>query len=191
MPRTLLTTSFVALSLVVVVPAFAADPAPSGSAPATPAKSPLVNPDLDPEALYQQFEEMLSGKQLIGSFTTAGQEGQPLKEDKYTLEKVTRLENGLWQFVARIQYEDRDMKFPLALPVRWAGNTPVITIDKLIIPGMGTFSARILFHDGQYAGTWSAGDHGGLMFGRVAPLEEKAPAAETTDQPKADSSGDK
>jgi hypothetical protein len=166
-----------------------AEPSAANDSPSKPAKSPLVNPDLDEETLYKQFEEMLSGKLMIGSFTTTGQEGQPLKEDKYTLEKVSRLENGLWQFVARIQYDGRDMKFPLALPVRWAGNTPVITIDKLVIPGMGAFSARVLFHDGQYAGTWSAGDHGGLMFGRIAPLEEETkeeqPKTESADQPKA------
>jgi len=49
----------------------------------------------------------------------------------------------------------------------WSGNTPVITLDNLWIPGMGTFSARVLIHQGRYAGTWSHGDKGGHLFGRI------------------------
>jgi hypothetical protein len=30
------------------------------------------------------------------------------------------------------------------------------------------FSARIVFYDGAYAGTWSGGpDHKGIMFGKI------------------------
>ena len=31
--------------------------------------------------------------------------------------------------------------------------------------------ARILIHQGRYAGTWGAPDHGGLMFGKIVKNE--------------------
>ncbi len=55
----------------------------------------------------------------------------------------------------------------LPLTVKWAGDTPVITLTDMMVPGLGTYTARVLFHRGRYAGTWSASDHGGEMWGRI------------------------
>ena len=117
----------------------------------------------------QAFAETLTGVQLIGRYTTWDNVDEPQK-DTYTLDKVAKLQGDLWMFVARIQYGDHDAKLPLPLSVQWAGDTPVITLDKLPVPGFGTFSARIVIHGDQYAGTWDGGDHGGHMFGRVVPI---------------------
>ncbi len=151
--------------------------------PAAPKKKPVP----DQATLDQQFQELLSGSQLVGSFTTLNADGseKPPAVDRYTIESVKPLKNGFWQFVSRIQYEDRDVKLPLALEVKWAGDTPVITLTNVLVPGLGTFTARVLFYGNQYAGTWSAGDHGGHMFGRV----EKLPADAA--QPKSDSKAEK
>jgi hypothetical protein len=55
--------------------------------------------------------------------------------------------------------------------VRWAGDTPMIQVSDLSIPGLGDeFSARVLFYQGRYAGTWSHGKVGGTMFGRIEKL---------------------
>jgi hypothetical protein len=138
------------------------------------------------EELEKQFAESLSGATLVGRFTIVeeGQE-QPLKEDRYTLGKVFKLPNGLWQFETRIQYGNHDVKLPLALNVKWAGDTPMISMTDIAVPGLGTFTARVLFYRGQYAGTWSGKDHGGHMFGKI----EKAGAdqsAEKTDAAKSE-----
>lgn len=120
------------------------------------------------EALEKDFAETMSGATLVGRFTTLDEKGEhPLKEDRYTLGKVYKLPNGLWSFETRIQYGERDVKVPLALEVKWAGDTPVITLTDLLVPGIGTFTSRVLVYRGEYAGTWSAGDHGGQMFGRI------------------------
>ena len=66
---------------------------------------------------------------------------------------------------------------PIAIKVLWAGDTPVMTLDDFTIPGIGTFSARVLFHGDRYVGTWQHGDVGGAMWGRVQKIEAK-PAAE-------------
>lgn len=148
-----------------------------------------AKPDPPIEELERQFSQNMSGATMIGRFTTDGAPAdQPLKEDRYTLGNVVKLPNGKWQFETRIQYEGRDMKMPLAVDIKWAGDTPVITVTDMAVPLMGTFTARVLFFRDQYAGTWSAGDHGGLMFGRIerAGSEKPAAAAETKSDAKPD-----
>ncbi len=126
------------------------------------------------QQLEQQFAETLSGATLVGNYTINGVDSdKPLKTDRYTLGKVTKVNsdsgtpNDFWSFETRIQYGDHDVKLPLALQVKWAGDTPVITLTDVGIPGLGTFTARVLVFRGQYVGTWQHGDHGGAMFGKI------------------------
>ena len=46
-------------------------------------------------------------------------------------------------------------------------STPVIVVDKVPVPGGGTYSARVLIYEKTYAGTWTGGDHGGLLNGVI------------------------
>lgn len=132
----------------------------------TPA--PAAAPKPTQEELEKQFAETMSGSVMIGNFTTTGQPADtPLKEDGYAIDRVSKRPNGKWLFESTMKSGDREVKMPLVLDVKWAGDTPVITLTDFGIPGMGTFTARVMIFRGQYAGTWSAGDHGGLMFGRV------------------------
>ena len=129
---------------------------------------PPATPVPDQATLEKQFEQTMSGATLSGFFTVAGrQDGQPLKEEKYTISKVSKLKNGFWLFQSRIQYGTHDATLALPLEVRWAGDTPVITLTNYTVPGFGKFTCRIAVYKNQYAGTWSGGDHGGQMFGRV------------------------
>lgn len=122
------------------------------------------------EALEQEFERNLSGATLVGAFTLNGApEDAPLNREKYTIHKVKKLQGDVWLFNARIEYGGKDVTVPIPLTVKWAGDTPVITLTDLAIPGMGSFTARVLFYRNEYAGTWDAGDHGGQMFGKIVP----------------------
>jgi hypothetical protein len=40
-------------------------------------------------------------------------------------------------------------------------------MTNLSIPRMGSYTARVVLYRGQYAGTWSAKDHGGQIFGKI------------------------
>ncbi len=136
------------------------------------------------EELEQKFSAKLSGATLVGQFTVSDvNDGKPLAQDKYQLGKVYKLPNGLWSFEARIQYGEHDVKLPLALPVKWAGDTPVISVTKVTFPGLGTYSARVLFYDDSYAGTWSGSTHGGEMWGKIV-REDVEKAAETAAEEK-------
>ncbi|MBI2825435.1 MAG: hypothetical protein HYX69_12180 [Planctomycetia bacterium] len=170
------------------------DASPVGAQAGQETAQPAAPKKLDRASLERQFEETLSGATLIGTFTVTGQNadnGKKLNEEKYTINEVKKIKDDLWQFKARIQYGGHDLTVPLALEVKWAGDTPVITLTDMPVPGFGTFTARVLIYRGEYAGTWSGGDHGGQLFGRIVkkgePLdkpEEKTGSGSAESKPK-------
>jgi len=114
----------------------------------------------------KEFEQMLTGATLVGKFTSKGSD--KLHEDKYTISKVTKMPAGIWLIHTRVQYGERDVTAPVPVKVVWAGDTPMITLTDAGIPGLGTFTARVLFYRNEYAGTWSSSKgHGGQMFGVI------------------------
>jgi hypothetical protein len=126
---------------------------------------------LPEEVRYQRLTKMLTNVKLVGHFTIDGKPLKDLQEEAYEIKSAKKLPDGdLWMLICRIQYGGKDVSLPLALPIQWSGNTPVISLEKFTIPGMGTFSARVVLHDGKYAGTWSHDAVGGHLFGRIEPL---------------------
>src|SRR5882724_11978905 len=121
----------------------------------------------------KQFQEMLTGATLIGHSTRTNKEGLAPGEERYTIDKVSKLTGDTWLFQARIQYGSHDLPLPIPVTIKWAGDTPVITLTDLKLPGLGTFTARILLYRDRYAGTWSGGDHGGEMFGKIERVTPK------------------
>jgi hypothetical protein len=71
-----------------------------------------------------------------------------------------------------VKYGDKDVTVPIPLEIKWAGDTPVITLTDLAIPGLGTFTARVLIYDDRYAGTWQHGKVGGSLFGKIEKIEK-------------------
>jgi hypothetical protein len=122
----------------------------------------------------KDFEQMLSGATLSGHFTRG--EGGQLSKDEYVIEKVTKVKDDLWRFETRIRYGGKEVTAPLVLPVKWAGDTPVITLTDMTLPGLGTFTARVVLYRGQYAGLWSGKGHGGgQLFGRIVKSTAAGP----------------
>jgi hypothetical protein len=183
----LLKMSLALLACSMMVPGASADETKKKETPAAvspAAESPAADGDKAQAEREAQFAELLSGATLVGHFTTSGEKatGSP-KEEKYTITKISKIQGDLWLFQVRIQYGDRDVTLPLPLPVKWAGDTPMIYLNNMPIPGMGTFSARVVFAEGKYAGTWSAKDHGGHLYGRIVSAEtEKEEAAVEKDK---------
>ena len=138
------------------------------AAPATPEK-----PKPSPAELESRFKATLTRATLSGRWCgiQAGQLG-PDKEDKYTILGVTKLAPESWLISARIQYGKVDIVAPIPVQVKWAGDTPVITLDNVGIPGGNSYSARVLIYEKTYAGTWSGGDHAGLLHGVITNEKE-------------------
>jgi len=124
-------------------------------------------PSIDIQAdLEQKFQQMMSGVTLIGHSASLKDESVA-GEEKYVIEKVSKLGGETWLFHVRIQYGSHDVPVPLPVTIKWAGDTPVITINNLTIPGLGAYTARVLLYQDQYAGIWSSKDHGGQLFGKI------------------------
>jgi hypothetical protein len=124
-----------------------------------------------------ELEQALTHATLVGRFTTTGEDGGRLTEERYELGEVKHLGKGQWLIQARIKYRDRDLTLPLALPIHWAGDTPVITVDNVAFPGLGTYSARVMIYHDHYAGFWTGNNHGGHLFGLVERGENRAAPA--------------
>ena len=115
--------------------------------------------------LEKQFQAALTNTTLTGFFTVG--DSPETRPDKYTIENLTKLEGNIWKFDARIQYGGKDYRASVNVPVKWAGETAVLSMAQYAITGQGVFSARILIHNGMYAGTWGNQATGGKMFGMV------------------------
>jgi hypothetical protein len=138
----------------------------------TPAGSP--NRPLDPR--FEHLTKMLSNVKLVGQFTVIGKDGPAAKEE-YTIMKVDKLPEGdTWLFHCRIKYGQHDLTLPLPLDVKWADDTPVITLTNFPIPPLGTFSSRVVLHDDKYAGTWRHDNVGGHLFGTIQKVTDTKPA---------------
>lgn len=125
----------------------------------------------DQAELERLFADKLSGCVFAGSYSvTAGAEEKSAVMEKYTITKISKFKDELWHFNAKWQIGKNEFPIVLPLTVKWAGDTPVITLDNLTIPGLGTFSSRVLIHGDWYAGTWLHGKVGGHLWGRIEPI---------------------
>ncbi len=160
---TLLTALTVLLSLASH--GVAAQDAPK--LPFDPSKKAADGTDLN--KLEREFQAALSGSTLVGSFTINGKEGPgALRKERYTISQVSKVANDVWRFDARVQYGKVDVTVPMPLYVKWAGDTAVIQLTNMKIPGLGeAFTARVLIYRDEYAGTWAHGRVGGQMFGKI------------------------
>ncbi len=120
------------------------------------------------EELEAKFTATLTNATMAGRWYLI-RDGKltPEKEDRYEIKGVSKTLNGSWLISARIQYGKFDMVLPVPVKVEWAGDTPVIIVDKMGLPGGNLYSARVVIHDDSYAGTWSGGEVRGLMNGMI------------------------
>lgn len=126
-----------------------------------------VSPNPRRSLLFKQFEETLTNARMVGQFTFVGKDVPPIKES-YTIHSVKKMSQGdYWIFNARIKYGKTDITLPMPLQVKWAEGKPVIYLDNVTIPGLGTFSSYTVIDGDKYAGTWQHGDVGGHMFGII------------------------
>ena len=145
--------------------AVAADPPPT--------TEPVEREALPMSPAEQAFADAMSGAALVGQFTVG--EAMAPKPERYELGQVRKVGEHKWVIPARIRYGDHDVTLPITLPVKWAGDTAVIIVDNVGFPGLGTYSARVMIHNGRYAGYWHGADHGGHLFGAI---EKEKPNAE-------------
>ena len=124
-------------------------------------------------ALEAKFAKTLTDSIFVGRWSLVRDgELSPEKDEKYTIHSAVKVgDNDQWIITARVQFGQADVSVPVPVQVKWAGDTPVISVTNLGIPGLGSYTARVVVYDGTYAGTWSGKNYGGLLNGviRKAP----------------------
>lgn len=133
-----------------------------------------------PESLTQterEFVERMRNVTMVGTFTVAGRESRTPRPDRYDIESVEKVGDDLWRFNASMDCCGMNGRtLPIVVPMRWVGDTPVIMMTNTSLPGIGTFTVRVLFHGDSYSGTWEhVGEGGGLMAGRIEKQAGKKP----------------
>lgn len=148
----------------------AQEPAATSQPPAASQDKPQA-PSVD-QALLDKLERYLTGSKWTGNFTMVGKESQKLNPETYEITKAKHAGGDSWQLTARIKYGDKDRTVDLPpLEIKWVNDSPVITVDKMLIPLMGVFDARVIIRNNKYAGTWSHNEVGGHLFGVIERLK--------------------
>jgi hypothetical protein len=133
--------------------------------------------DAERARLEEDFRRTLTGATLSGRWrlTEDGALGAE-KDEKYTIQSATKVAGDVWIIAARIQYAGKDVTVPVPVKVKWAGDTPVISVTDVGIPGLGTYTARVMVYRGLYTGTWFGPGHGGVLSGTITgePTSERA-----------------
>ncbi len=120
----------------------------------------------------------MRGAVLAGNFTVFDREAESeaaegespevkLRAERYEIEKAVKQVGDIWTFHARIKFGDTDVTVPVPVKLSRAGDTPMVSVTDLGIPGVGTYTARVAFYRDAYAGMWWGKNHGGNMFGQI------------------------
>ena len=149
----------------------------SGSSAAVESPEQLAQPateDAEITELHDRLAKYLTGTKWTGQFTMSNKEVGDLTQEEYYILSAEKMEEGdYWKLVARIKYGKNDLTIPLPLEIKWADQTPVITVDQMLVPTLGTFDARVLIRNGKYSGTWTHNEVGGHLFGTIEKLSEE------------------
>ena len=145
---------------VLAVPHAIADDAKSPSA-ATDSASPSAEQEA-------KLTAALADATLRGRWAPIkdGQLG-PEKEDAYQIVSAKKVEGDKWVVNARLKYGGQTMDVPVPAVVKWAGDTAVLLFDNVNFGGPRSYSARLMITGNTYLGSWSGGDHGGVLYGLI------------------------
>jgi hypothetical protein len=130
-----------------------------------------------------KFKTTLTNAVMDGRFCMVAKGALgPDKAEKYTISGVEKTAEGQWTITAKIEYGGLSFDAPVPVQVKWAGDTPVIIVDNVGFPGTAKYSARVMIYGDTYSGTWSGGDHGGLMHGVIKKAEARAEEKKAEDK---------
>jgi hypothetical protein len=117
----------------------------------------------------ERFKALLTNAFLRGRWAPLkdGELGEEKTGDKYNIVSVTKGTGENWTVSAKMKYREQEIVLPIPVQMKFVGDTAIMIVDKLAIPGGGTYSARLLFYERTYSGTWSGGRGGGMLYGVI------------------------
>jgi len=165
--------------LLVMLPAYA-----NPDAPATPAADPppaeKPAPPADTAAMTEAeaaFAAMLTNATLRGSWAPIDKSllGEEHK-DGYRILQARKLDGNRWALMSRLKFQGQEITVPFPVTVHFAGDAAVLVLDNIPLADGSLWSARVLFHDDVYAGSWwgaNKAEKSGVISGTIT--REPAP----------------
>ena len=131
-----------------------------------------IGPVVDAASLTdaeRQFADRMRGVTMVGTFSVWGREDRTPRTDRYEIASVEKIGEELWRFNTKMDCCGLNgSSVPIAVPMRWVGDTPMIMMTNTGLPGIGTYSVRVFFYGDHYSGTWqNEKGIGGFMSGRI------------------------
>ena len=83
-------------------------------------RKPAAGPTLN---LEKQFEQMMTGVLLVGHSTLDNRDGVS-GEERYSIDRVTKLSGYVWMFQARMKLSGHEIPRPTPVPIKWQGTGP-------------------------------------------------------------------
>lgn len=120
-----------------------------------------------------KFVAMLRNATLRGTWAPLqqGQLGETRKDDGYRIVRVEKKEGDKWSLVYLVNYQGREIEYPMPVTVKFAGDTAVLILDNVRAGrGRANWSARVMFHENVYTGRWwetGNKEHGGTIEGVI------------------------
>jgi hypothetical protein len=105
------------------------------------------------------FAAMLKNATLRGSWAPIDKRllGEE-QEDGYRIVRAEKISGSQWTLISRFKFQGKEVNVPFPVIVHFAGDAAVMALDKIPLGDGSLWSARILFHDDVYAGSWWGAD---------------------------------
>jgi len=145
--------------------------------PPRPQQGALPTGDAPLSAAEAAFAAMLTNATLRGSWAPIDKRllGEEHK-DGYRILRAEKKGDSRWALVSRMKFQGQEITVPFPVTVHFAGDVAVLILDKIPLGDGSVWSARILFHDDVYAGSWWGADKAeksGVVSGTITrdPVE--------------------
>ncbi len=115
------------------------------------------------------FAAMLENATLEGTWApVSGERVGEEKADRYQISRAVEKGGEKWDIVWKVRHQGQLVDYPIAAEVKFAGDVAVLVLDAVPVGDGGTWSARVMFHEGVYTGRWwNAAGKGGTVSGVV------------------------
>ncbi|MEM7014309.1 MAG: hypothetical protein AAF585_22840 [Verrucomicrobiota bacterium] len=119
------------------------------------------------------FIAMLKNATLKGTWApvAGGQIGED-KDDAYHIVGAVKKDGDNWHIVTKVKHQEQEFEYPIPVIVKFAGDTAVMILNDSPTGDGGKWSARVMFHNDVYAGSWwNTAGKAGTIAGTVSRAE--------------------
>ena len=109
--------------------------------PAEPTAKGAATQPVDQERLDKEFTQRMTNVVMNGQYTVGN---RPPKADKYTIVSVQKLKGDDWLFRAQVHFYEKAFVMPMIVPVKWAGDTAVISVTVMASTYIGSVTTGAL-----------------------------------------------